>query len=156
VSLLVWLPLTNNYKNQGLSDLVFTPDGTNTTVASDGKIHANCFSNNSYTGGGFISDKKLDFGKNLSICCWVKFNGLMDASALGGSMGGQHRYPSNTGMGLTFKYITSTTGYLSCNTGDGSDRTYNTYCSNTLLSAGNWYHVCMTYDGSHIRFYVNG
>jgi len=59
-------------------------------------------------------------------------------------------------MGLTFKYVSATTGYLSCNTGDGSSRTYNYYCGKTLLMADNWYHVCLTYDGNTIKFYVDG
>lgn len=124
--------------------------------ASAGKIGSSCYYNPSYDTGGLVSDTKINLGNKLSMCCWVKFSSLLSDSALGASMGGQHRYPNCTGMGLTIKYITSNTGYLSCNTGDGSNRTYNTYCGNTLLSAGTWYHVVFTYDGSTIRFYVNG
>jgi hypothetical protein len=128
----------------------------NCFYANVGKIGSSCYYNNSYELGGLYSDKKINLGNKLSMCCWVNFSALMPDSALGGSMGGQHRYPNNTGMGLTIKYISSTTGYLSCNTGDGNgNRTYNTYCGNTLLSAGTWYHVAFTYDGSAIKFYVN-
>ena len=124
--------------------------------ASAGKIGSSCYYNTSYDTGGLVSNTKINLGDKLSMCCWVKFSSLLSDSGLGGSMGGQHRYPNCTGMGLTIKYISSSTGYLSCNTGDGSNRTYNTYCGNTLLSAGTWYHVAFTYDGSTIRFYVNG
>ena len=157
MSLLVWLPLIDNYENQGSSNLKFTLlSSANTTFPTGGKIGSTSYSNDSYTAGSLISDKTISLGNQLTMCCWVKFNGLMSGSNLGGAMGGQHRYANCTGMGLTFKYISSTTGYLSCNTGDGSGRTYNTYCGNTLLQAGNWYHICFTYDGSYIRFYVNG
>lgn len=125
--------------------------------ASAGKMGPSCYYNNSYELGGLYSDKKINLGNKLSMCCWVNFSALNPNSALGGSMGGQHRYPNCTGMGLTIKYISNSTGYLSCNTGDGNgNRTYNTYCGNTLLSAGVWYHVVFTYDGSTIKFYVNG
>lgn len=124
--------------------------------AGSGKIGSSCYYNNSHSSGGLVSDKTINLGNKLSMCCWVKFSTLLPDSALGGSMGGQHRYPNNTGMGLTIKYISSTTGYLSCNTGDGSNRTYNAYCGSTLLSANTWYHVAFTYDGSTIKFYVNG
>lgn len=124
--------------------------------ANAGKIGPSCYYNTSYDTGGLVSNTKINLGNKLSMCCWVKFSSLLSDSALGASMGGQHRYPNCTGMGLTIKYISSSTGYLSCNTGDGSNRTYNAYCGNTLLSAGIWYHVVFTYDGSTIRFYVNG
>ena len=121
-----------------------------------GKIGPVSYYNDSYNTGGLVSDKTINLGNKLTMCCWVKFNSLTPDSGLGGSMGGQHRYPNNTGMGLTLKYISGTTGYLSCNTGDGSSRTYNTYCGSTLLHANTWYHVAFTYDGSTIKFYVNG
>lgn len=123
---------------------------------ANGKIGSTCYYNSSNNTGGLISDKKLSLGTKLSMFCWVKFSSLTSASNLGGSMGGQHRYHTNTGMGLTIKYVSATTGYLSCNTGNGSSRTYNTYCGSTLLKANTWYHVGFTYDGSAIKFYVNG
>lgn len=122
---------------------------------ANGKIGSTCYYNSSNNTGGLISDKKLSLGTKLSMFCWVKFSSLTSAADLGGSMGGQHRYHTNTGMGLTIKYVSATTGYLSCNTGNGSSRTYNTYCGSTLLKANTWYHVGFTYDGSTIKFYVN-
>ena len=158
MSLRVWLPLINDYKNQGLSDLTFAPISTsNTSQQSPGKIGGKCYCNNSYAGGGLISNKPISLGTTQTMCCWVKFSSLMDGAALGGTMGGQHRYSNCTGMGLTIKYISASTGYLSLNTGNGAgSRTYNTYCGNTLLQANTWYHVAFTYDGSTIIFYVNG
>ena len=160
MSLQVWLPLINNFNNYGLSDLKFSQvTSSYVTSADGGKVGPTCMYNGSHTDGGLISDKKIYLGTNLSIACWVYFTELRPDSALGGSMGGQHRYKESTGMGLTFKYVSSTTGYLSCNTGLGegeNNRTYNTYCGSTLLSANKWYHVCLTYDGSKIRLYVDG
>jgi hypothetical protein len=70
---------------------------------------------------------------------------------------GQHRYPVCKGMGITMKYLSSTTGKLSVNTGNGNGgRTYNTYVGNTTLNAGKWYHVGYTYDNGAIKLYVNG
>ena len=159
MSLQVWLPLIKDYKNYGLNTMEFSPIDSNTIISSGGKIGENCYYNNSHGAGGFISDKTLYLGDKLTMCCWVKFATLNASSALGGSMGGQHRYQNSTGMGLTFKYITATTGYFSVNTGKGvneSNRTYNQYCNSTLLNANTWYHICFTYDGSIIKFYLNG
>jgi hypothetical protein len=59
-------------------------------------------------------------------------------------------------MGITIRYVSATTGYLSVSTGNGTSRTYNTYYGKTLLQAGTWYHGGYTYDGTTIRLYVNG
>ena len=76
--------------------------------------------------------------------CWLYMTDVCSSSSLNAIMG-QHRYNYNSGkgmnMGLTVKYISSTTGYLSMNTATSSGRTYNTYTSSAVLSAGKWYHV---------------
>jgi len=59
-------------------------------------------------------------------------------------------------MGITIKYVSSTTGYLSINTGTGSSRTYNTYCGTTLLQANTWYHGGYTFNNGIVKIYVNG
>lgn len=153
MSLRVWLPLNGDIKNYGASDLVFSNNGV--TSNASGKI-GSCYYSPDYSSYSLISNKILTLGNKQSMFCWVKFVNLTSSSSLGGAMVGQHRYPSNTGMGLTFKYVSSTTGYLSINTGTGSGRTYNTYCSSTLLQANTWYHVGYTYDGSTVKLYVNG
>ena len=156
MALQVWLPLNGNLNNQGLSNLSFSNVNTSyTTVNDSGKI-GKCYNNNTYGGGGLVSDKTINLGQKQSMFCWFMFTSLGSNSSLGGAMVGQHRYPTNQGMGLTIKYVSSTTGYLSINTGNGSSRTYNTYCATTLMSANTWYHGGYTYDGSTIKIYLNG
>lgn len=152
----VWLPLNGDTNNYGSSDLVFTcPDGYCSSIYP-GIIYGGCYKNFSNTAGGLVSDKQLYLGNNQSFFCWANFDSFMSNSNLGGSMGGQHRKESNTGLGLTVKYVSSTTAYLSVSTGNGTSRTYNTYCGSTLLHAGSWYHLGYTYDGTTIKLYVNG
>ncbi len=156
MALQVWLPLDGTLNNNGLSNLIFENLGaSNTTVSTTGKI-GSCYQNNAFTAGGMRSNTTIDLGINQSMFCWVNFTTLNSSSSLGGSLVSQHRYVNNTGMGLTIKYVSSTTGYLSVNTGNGSSRTYNTYCATTLMNAGTWYHVGYTYDGAQIKLYVNG
>lgn len=157
MALRVWLPLNGNINNYGISDLTFTNTSTsNTTSSASGKI-GSCYTNNSNTAGGLLSNQTINLGSKQSMCCWVKFNSFYSAASLTG-IGGQHRYydkaPSN--MGLTAKYLSATTGKLSINTAVGTSRTYNTYCGNTTLNSGTWYHVAYTYDGTTISLYVNG
>lgn len=155
MSLIVWLPLNGDLHNQGISDLIFSTASSSTTTNTNGKI-GTCYTNNSHTTGGLISNKPILLGAQYSMCCWFKFTDLEVNSNLGGGLISQHRYSKSTGFGLTIKYVSSTTGYLSVNTGTGSSRTFNTYCGTTLLQANTWYHACGTYDGTNIKIYVNG
>ena len=157
MALRVWLPLNGDINNYGISDITFTNTSTsNTTNSASGKT-GSCYTNNSNTVGGLLSNQTINLGLKQSMCCWVKFNSFYSAASLTG-IGGQHRYydkaPSN--MGLTAKYLSATTGKLSVNTAVGTSRTYNTYCGNTTLNSGTWYHVAYTYDGTTISLYVNG
>lgn len=157
MALQIWLPLNGNLNNQGLSGLKFSAyqSNTNTKVNPSGKI-GYCYTNDSNTAGGIVSNKKINLGTKHSMFCWVKMTNFFDSSSLTGILG-QHRFQTCQGMGITMKYVTSTTGYLSVNTGNGhGGRTYNTYCGTTLLNAGTWYHVGYTYDEGTIRLYVNG
>lgn len=154
MALQVWLPLNGNVNNQGLSDLTFSVSST-TTINDNGKI-GKCYENNSFTTGGLSSDKTIDLGQNQSMFCWFKINSLIASSLLGGGLVTQHNHTLNQGMGITIRYVSATTGYLSVSTGNGTSRTYNTYYGETLLQAGTWYHGGYTYDGATIRLYVNG
>lgn len=155
MALRVWLPLIRDINNQGISNLTFKNVNTaNTTNVAGGKL-GKCYQNNSNTAGGLVSNETISLGQNQSMFCWVKMNSFYSTASLTG-IGGQHRYSSNRGMGITMRYASATTGYLSVNTGNGSSRTYNDYYGKTLLNAGTWYHVGYTYDGSTIRLYVNG
>lgn len=155
MALQVWLPLLGNLDNQGLSDLRFSlVSGSPISVDASGKI-GSCYKNTANT-GGIVSDKTIDLGQNQSMFCWFKFTSLTSASSLGGCAVSQHRHSNNSGMGITIKYVSQTTGYLSVNTGTKTGRTYNTYTGTTLLQANTWYHGGYTFDGSTIRIYLNG
>lgn len=155
MALQVWLPLNGDLHNQGLSNITFSALTTNTSINASGKIGA-CYQNNSHSAGGLISNAAIALGIKQSMFCWFKFTDLEASSSLGGGLVSQHRYQSNKGMGITIKYVSATTGYLSVNTGNGSSRTYNTYYGTTLLQANTWYHGGYTYDGNNIRIYLNG
>lgn len=152
MALQVWLPLNCNLKNLGTSGNI---QFSGTPATSVGKVTSNSLQNTSNTTGGYISNAEINLGYHQSMFCWVYFNSFYATASLTGILG-QHRYLSNQGMGLTAKYVSSTSGYLSINTGNGTSRTFNTYCGNTLLTSGKWYHVGYTYDGTTVTLYVNG
>lgn len=156
-SCVVWLPLNGNTNNYGKSDLTFSPYGVGTYSVVGGNIYPGCYYSVTHGAtGSLISNKAITLGNQQSMFCWVKFEHLCADSSLGGSCISQHRHTTCTGMGITFKYVSTTTGYLSISEGTGSSRTFNTYTGKSLLSAGVWYHVGFTYDGTTVTLYVNG
>lgn len=161
MSLQVWLPLNGSLENKGLSDLAFSVvNATNTTIVNDGKIAAQSYSNNSRFSGGIVSNNQLNINKTISIFAWIKYTSR-HSNPMG--IGGMHTisgssYPAGTGMGMQIIQNPSNTSQnvLAVSTGDGSGRTWNVYYSKTPLVANTWYHVGFTYDGTKIKFYVNG
>lgn len=156
MSLQVWLPCNGNRNNKGVNPVTFSmmTEG-DTYLQADEKL-GYAYRNTSYTAGGLVSSGTVSLGQKQSMFCWFKIIRLNSSSSLGGGLVSQHRHTNNTGMGLTIRYVTETSGYLSVNTGNGSSRTYNTYYGTTLLQVNKWYHGGYTYDGSTIRIYVNG
>ena len=125
MSLQVWLPLIDDCKNLGLSDLTFTLASNTTSIQSNGKIGTSCYYNNSHTAGCLISDSQLKaLGSKVSMFAWVKLNDFND-NPIG--MGGTHTilgsgYPAATGMGINIiqSPANSSIRVVSVNTGDGS------------------------------------
>ena len=162
MGLQIWLPLNGNLNNYGASKLKFNIVGSTTTLNSTaGKVGRQCYYNNTNgSATGIVSDLPIYLGDQVSMFCWVNLDNFFTLSAVSDLTGilGQHRYLANSGMGITMKYISATTGKLSLNTGNGSERTFTTYTGNTILNAGTWYHVGFTYDGTNgsIKLYVNG
>lgn len=164
MGLQVWLPLIDNIKNQGVSDLNFISEDTNTiSSTSIGKIGSASYYNNSKTAGGFISDKKLILkSKNISMFAWVRPESW-HTNPMG--IGGMHTIWHSTeaghygcGSGMSMQFIQHPNGsrVLAVSTGTGTGRTWGDFYSDTALSVGTWYHVGFTYDGTYIKIYING
>lgn len=154
MALQVWLPLNGNLENKGASGLSFSMYSESNFTLADGKI-GKAYKHTSSNIGYIRSDLPINLGNKLSMFCWVNPTVFNADSNLTGVFG-QHRYMTNTGMGVNLARASETTGYLSLSTGDGTNRTYVTYKGKTLLSANKWYHVGFTYDGNKIKLYVNG
>lgn len=156
MALQVWCPLLGTNNQQGLSNVTLNTPGSTMSVSTSGKL-GKTYDNSSLTAGGFITNTTINLGSAQSMFCWFRFTSLTSDSSLGCGLMSQHRYQKNQGLGLTIKYVSSTTGYISVNTGTGSSRTFNTYCGSTLLQANTWYHGGFTYDGTNIiKLYING
>ena len=85
MSLLIWLPLTQDLRNNGVDNSTFSVVSSNTTINNNGKL-GKCYNNNSHSGGGLISNKTIDLGQKQSMFCWFKFTDLEASSNLGGGL----------------------------------------------------------------------
>lgn len=125
---------------------------------SDGKIGQTCRHNYSNSAGGLLSDKKLkSVGNSVSMFAWVNLDNFA-VNPIG--IGGTHTifgdgYPAATGMGFNV-VADGSKRVVAVNTGNGSSRTWGDYKGTTNISAGTWYHIGFTYNGSQIKIYVNG
>lgn len=138
MSLQVWLPLNGNLNNNGLSSLSPIPSAT-LTYNDNGKI-GKCFQ----SGSQYISLPLENVPTAISICFWVKPNSpyaWSDIFSLGAS---DNR----------LEVSTTTQYYWYCNS-----------ISTALISHGTdlftldnavWNHICMTADGTTVKFYLNG
>ena len=139
MSLLVWLPLDGDLRNLGASDIQPLLMGTGITYSA-GKIgNAATFPNNSNSCIYMPGLKQQIF----SWCCWFK--------CVGEGSGASQRLLSegrDTGSLGTNIYLSKA----------GTTLSYSTHKKawGATIALDTWYHVCLTCDESHIRFYING
>lgn len=146
MSLRVWLPLNGTLNNQGLDDITVTNNGA--TVDNSGKI-GKCYS---FDGSSKITNT-LSTSINSSIgtlACWFKMTSL----------------PSSSGF-YNLMQLGNLGGYATCRFGvymeysnrinvsiDGSSTNSNAYTHS--LMTNQWYHLCVTHDGTTVKLYVDG
>ena len=147
MSLQVWLPLTKDLRQQGLSNATVTNNGA--TFDSMGKL-GGCYTFGSGKYMRATPTSNLMQAKAVSVACWVKitsWNSSYDClmSWADGTSWTNSRVTlarNNTSSNLRFT-IADGTNYVGVN------------CT-TTLALNTWYHVVGTYDGSNIKIYING
>lgn len=90
-----------------------------------------------------------------SYSCWAFVTGLDTSTANG--LVTNHDHNANTGSGITVRYVSATDFRISCNTGNGTSRTFHTYYGTTNIK-DKWCHLAFTYDGpkQELKLWVNG
>ena len=142
MSLQVWLPLTKDLRQQGLSNVTVTNNGA--TFNSAGKL-GGCYSFNGSTSRIYNNNLSLP-NEAMSGACWVKVNSLSGRGYFF-SLGGNS---SVSGALQQIGIWLGTDGHpWICGMGSELDTGY-------VLSTGIWYHVCMTYSGNTSKLYING
>ena len=151
MSLQVWLPLTKDLRQQGLSDVEVTNNGA--VFNSAGKL-GGCY--NFGTGASSLSLPKsffTSFTGDFSITCWIKiitwnssYATIWAATSTSASwqniMAGLFRNGSNSKI-------------LFC-IGNDSSSTQSSCITTEDIQLNTWYHFACTYTSGKIRLYQNG
>lgn len=156
MSLRVWLPLNGDLTNQGLTNLQFSYQNNNSKLVVDnsGKI-GKCYSRNTLDTNDLIrSNSTINLSGDISMACWAY---VTNAGTSANGLVTNHSHADNTGVGITIRQISSSDYRISCNTGDGSSRTYYTYYGTTNIKNA-WHHLALTYSKSNkkLQLWVDG
>lgn len=136
MSLLVWLPLNGDIKNQGLSGISLNSSST-PVYDNNGKI-GKCYSTSTF----LYNDNFTELSEGIfSVSYWVKYASFPQNNEYCVSLNG------TTSSDYMFMVgVQSTSGLLSVNASS----------SGTSLSLNKWYHVAYTYNGTTGTLYLDG
>ena len=150
MALQVWLPLTKDLRNQGLSDVTVTNNGA--TFNSAGKL-GGCYQ---FNASGYLKETSFNWSNfntsEFSICCWYKepspvASGNSQMICIGTSSGW-----NNIRIGLLRR---TSNGYPMFSVSDGTNNVnYNFTADSFTLDT--WNHIVCTYNNGTMKMYLNG
>ena len=137
MSLQVWLPLNANLNNQGLVNIKINNNGV--TANNSGKI-GYCYSFNGssnylYTNYNFYNQK-------YSICAWIYSTSSTATQTICCNR-------KTVGSGFSIFLIN---GKLRVDPGGNALQ----WITNYSYPINTWFHLCITYNGTTVSYYVNG
>ena len=154
MSLRVWLPLTKDLRNQGLSNVTVTNNGA--TFNSAGKL-GGCYYFNRSTPNYLKIDNPITTVTNgISMAFWVKIpsnaSGNNQVVHIGNGSGW------NNNRCTCFIYQSSSSLVFSCSDGGGSGSANSTQygCKSSTLTLNEWTHIACTYSTGIMKIYLNG
>lgn len=147
MSLVVWLPMTKDLRQQGLNDVIATSKGT-VTLADSGKL-GKCYQ---FNGGNLIlpSSSMTSFSE-CTVAFWVKINSWKTnwdtffQAGLGST-------PWNN---YIFGVLRNSSNYVVFTISNGSTTSSANYYS-SALTLGEWMHLTFTYGDGKCKIYING
>lgn len=160
MGLLIWLPLHGNLTNYGSSPVTFslvTTGGGVAAATSGGKTDLSCYQRTTVnTVSHITSSAGVTLDKDFTMACWCCPTTAGAETSANGILT-NHNHSDCSGAGITLKYVSATDCRISCNTGNGSNRTYMDYYGTTNIY-GAWHHLCLTYQKAtqKYRLYVDG
>ena len=150
MALQVWLPLTKDLRNQGLSNVTVTNNGA--TFNSAGKL-GGCYSFG--TGDSYITvdSTPLKTFTEFSFACWVK---IISWNTSYSTVFAAKNSTSVSWNNLIFSLLRNSSNSTLCfNISNGSSTT-TTNCQTGTLSLNTWYHITCTYKSGEIKLYQDG
>lgn len=154
MSLQVWLPLTKDLRQQGLSNVTVTNNGA--TFSENGKL-GGCY-RFSTTGNGsnlsIPSNTMSNFtaSNGCSLAFWIKLNTWYSSYATFFQAG----TGSNPWSNYIFGVLRNATNSTVCFTiGNGSTASNNNYLT-SAWETGVWFHMAFTYETGKCKIYKNG
>lgn len=144
MSLVVWLPLNGNLENQGLSNVTVTNNGA--IVDNNGKI-GKCYAFNNNTSYISLTSTAINNcfkgGNNpFSIAFWI-----LHADTSRAIIFGDYSLTGTINFNLELSVEHAVRFYWASN----PDIFFT-----TALTGNIWQHVVVTYDGTKLRYYLNG
>ena len=144
MSLQVWLPLTKDLRQQGLSNTTVTNNGA-TYSSTGGKLGGCYYFNNTYA---WSTLDYSSFDTVFSVAFWYKigtaFSGNRHLVCLANTYGWAN---------LIFTCVATSTSTFSFNIGNGSTSDRALTCPQTV---GSWQHIVFTFNNKSAKVYVNG
>lgn len=150
MSLRVWLPLTKDLRQQGLSNVTVTNNGA--TFNSAGKL-GGCYQ---FNASGYLKETSINWTNfntsEFSLCCWYKepspvASGNSQMICIGTSSGW-----NNIRIGLLRR---TSNGYPMFSVSDGSNNVNYNFTANSF-SLDTWNHIVCTYNNGTMKMYLNG
>ena len=152
MSLQVWLPLTKDLRNQGLTNVIVTKSSGSTFSSTGGKL-GGCYSFTN-SANGIESDYTVTLGTTFSVSLWVRVDNYnQDWSTVFKIYKDGYDY-----VGLCMNQVSSATHQLGFHIykNNGSNaRTGVTDNYYMPLVAGTWYHLCFIVTPTQVKTYQN-
>ncbi|QNJ54797.1 hypothetical protein vBValMR10Z_257 [Vibrio phage vB_ValM_R10Z] len=155
MSLIAWYPLHKDLKDwSGNENHLSLYNDSGAIVDSQGKLGM-CQERTVYnTTDHLRSERKVNLNKDFTLAAWIRPMGNYHLSTANGIVT-LHSHSDDTGPGLTLKCDSVTSALLSCNTGNGTSRTYHTYYGTTNMHL-KWHHCVMRYADGVVTLWVDG
>ena len=102
----------------------------------------------------FGTTEDIHLSSSFTMSCWAY---VTSAEPSANGLVTNHDHSTNTGAGITVKYISPTDFRISCNTGTGTSRTYNSYYGTSNIK-DRWSHLLLRFDAStnNLSLWVDG